>query len=120
MNIKELNLTRFSNEIANQEIDGGIKSLNEYQKNKMLINILTKRNKELEPCIFEYLETKPDKRQDGSFGLTSIQEGYEVTKISTKKAEEYFMTHNLPLEEIQETSSVSRHLTSKLTLKVEE
>lgn len=120
MKIKELNLKRFSEELENQAIDGGIKSLNEYQKNKMLINILTKRNKVLEPEVFTFVNAAPNHRRDGSFGLTEVREGYEVTKTSAKKAEEYFTTHNLPLEEIQETTQVGSHLHSNLTMKVEE
>ena len=120
MKIKELNLKRFSEELESQAIDGGIKSLNEYQKNKMLINILTKRNKELEPCIFEYLDAQPNKRQDGSFGLTQIKEGYETTKVSTKKVEEWFLLHNQDITEVQETVTTSRHLHSTLKMAVEE
>lgn len=118
--MERLNIARFREELANKEIDGGTKSLNEYQYNKMLIEILSKRNKELESSVMEYLETRPDKRDEGGYGLTKIVEESQTTRISTTKTKEYFTRNGLDISEVQETTTTKKHLTSDLRVEVVE
>lgn len=117
--MERMNIARFREELATKEIDGGRKSLNEYQYNKMLIEILTKRNKELESPVMEYLETRPDKRDEGGYGLTQIVETSATTRISSEKVKDYFKANNLDIAEVQEQSAAKKYLKSDLRVEVE-
>lgn len=114
------NIKRFQKEIETREIEGGYNTLNEYQDVKLRIEILTRRLKDLEPYVLTYLETQPNERKQGYYGLTQVVETQESTRVSTKLTKEYFIRHDLDINEVSETTPSKRYLKSDLKLEVTE
>lgn len=119
MKMERLNIARFREELATKDIDGGAKSLNEYQYNKMLIEILTKRNKQLEPTVMEFLETRPDKRDDGGYGVSQVIEKEASVRVDTELAKEYVKAHGDDVSVIQVPVAASKSIRSNLRIEVE-
>lgn len=118
--MERLNIARFRIELANKDIDGGAKSLNEYQYNKMLIEILTKRNGVLEPSVKEYLMTQPDQRGDGGYGLSQVKTRKESKRIVNDLVRKHFEENDEDISEVEEIVPATTYISSTLRAEVAE